>query len=305
VKNKMKNKLPMADGRLKTGRAEQASRLSNPASRRNWDGAARSGLTRCKAALPCGRVSGATPETTGATPVPPAVFTTVNRKSKIVNGFTLVELLVVISIIAILAAFAFPVLSAVKRHQYISQTKGEMGQLEAAINSYHAAYGFYPPGNGTAGANGQVNQLYYELEGTTNIAGVFCVMNNTNDQLSAAQVQQPTAFGVAGFVNCSKFNAGEDSQPARNFIHELKPNQMGICSNNPPTFGFTILTGSVGGPDLAYKPLNASGLNPWRYVSPGVNNPGSYDLWIQLVIHGRTNLICNWSKQVQINNPLP
>ena len=25
----------------------------------------------------------------------------------------------------------------------------------------------------------------------------------------------------------------------------------------------------------------------------------------QLVIGGKTNLICNWSKQVQINNPLP
>ena len=38
-----------------------------------------------------------------------AGFTIVNRKSKIVNGFTLVELLVVIAIIAALAAFTVPV----------------------------------------------------------------------------------------------------------------------------------------------------------------------------------------------------
>ena len=66
-----------------------------------------------------------------------------------------------------------------------------------------------------------------------------------------------------------------------------------------------LLLGAVGGPDINYQPLNASGLNPWRYVSPGTNNPTSYDLWIQLVIGGKTNLICNWSKEVQINNPLP
>ncbi len=239
-------------------------------------------------------------------------FQIVNRKSKIINGFTLVELLVVISIIAVLAAFTVPVLSAVKKRQYISQTQGEMGQLEAAIDSYHAAYGFYPPGNATAGANGQINQLYYELEGTTNYISnsgvpVFQVMNNPNDQLSAPPVnnQVQAAFGVAGFVNCSKSNASEDSRPARNFIHEMRPNQTAVISNAVPSFGFTILTGSVGGPDSTYKPLNASGTNPWRYVSPGINNPNSYDLWIQLKIHGKTYLICNWSKQVQINSPLP
>jgi len=222
------------------------------------------------------------------------------------SAFTLVELLVVISIIAILAAFTVPVLSAVKKHQYISQAQGELGQLEAAIDSYHDAYGVYPPSNAAAGANGQVNQLYYELEGTTNIAGTFCVMNNTNDQLSVTPVNQvQAAFGVGGFVNCSKFNASEDSKPARNFIHELRPNQTAVISNTAPSFGFTILTGAVGGPDLTYKPLGASGTNPWRYVSPGINNPNSYDLWIQLKIKGNTYLICNWSKQVQVNNPLP
>ena len=33
------------------------------------------------------------------------------------------------------------------------------------------------------------------------------------------------------------------------------------------------------------------------------NNPSTYDLYIQLMINGKTNLICNWSKQVQVNNP--
>jgi hypothetical protein len=47
-------------------------------------------------------------------------------------------------------------------------------------------------------------------------------------------------------------------------------------------------------------------VNPWRYNSSNpTNNPGSYDLWVQLSIAGKTNLICNWSKQVQIGSSLP
>jgi prepilin-type N-terminal cleavage/methylation domain-containing protein len=276
----MKNKLPMADGQLPV--AEQSGRAVSP-------------LTAV-----------------GAHGVTRPARSIANRESKIVNGFgfTLVELLVVISIIAILAAFTVPVLSSVKRRQYISQAQGELGQLKAAIDSYHAAYGFYPPGNqnGVTNASGKLlgNQLYYELVGTTNTGGAFHVINNPGDQLSVTPVNQvQAAFGVAGFVNCSKPGSGEDSPSAKNFILDLRPNQTGIFSNVGSGFEFTILTGSVGGPDATYKPLNASGLNPWRYVSPGVNNPSSYDLWIQLSIHGKTNLICNWSKQVQINNPLP
>ncbi len=222
----------------------------------------------------------------------------VNRKSKVENGFTLVELLVVISIIALLAAFTIPALSAVKRHQYISHTQAEMGQLEAAIDSYHAAYGFYPPGNGT---NGLVNQLYYELEGTTNNGTTYYTLDGAAS-IAVALVGGPTgAFpAVGGFVNCSKPGTAEDSPAAQNFIHELSPRQLGADTNN--NVGIIILIGSVGGPDASYEPLNAPGLNPWRYVSPGTNNPASYDLWIQLRIAGKYYLVCNWSKEVQVNN---
>ncbi len=48
-----------------------------------------------------------------------------------------------------------------------------MAQLEAAIDSYHAAYGFYPPGNQLNAANGVINQLYYELVGVDHTNGAF------------------------------------------------------------------------------------------------------------------------------------
>ena len=103
-------------------------------------------------------------------------------------------------------------------------------------------------------------------------------------------------------MNCTK-GSGEDATPAKSFLSNLKPNQFSIITNNG--IAVTILLGGAGGPDLAYQPFGVSGKNPWRYVCPGVNNPGSYDLWMQLVISGKTNLICNWSSQPQINSPLP
>jgi hypothetical protein len=42
-------------------------------------------------------------------------------------------------------------------------------------------------------------------------------------------------------------------------------------------------------------------VNPFSYnsVNP-THNPNSYDLWVDLVIGGKTNRISNWSKQYQI-----
>jgi hypothetical protein len=51
--------------------------------------------------------------------------------------------------------------------------------------------------------------------------------------------------------------------------------------------------------------VGIEGVNPFRYVYPGVNNPGGYDLWVQLSIYGKTYLICNWSRVVKQNSPLP
>jgi prepilin-type N-terminal cleavage/methylation domain-containing protein len=224
------------------------------------------------------------------------------------RAFTLIELLTVITIIAVLAAFTVPVLTSLKRREYISKTQAELAQLATAIDSYKAVYGFYPPGNANAVNNlksAMTNQLYFELLGTTNLdtsSGMFLTLD-ASAKISAADAG--STFGVGGFMNSSKPNGEESSQQARSFLSGLKPNQSVILLTNAPDIIIKILVGSVGGPDQKYQPLGVSDVNPWRYVSPGVNNPNGYDLYIQLVIGGKTNLVCNWSKQVQINSPLP
>lgn len=225
-------------------------------------------------------------------------------------AFTLIELLVVISIMGVLAGFTIPVLAKVKEAQYKKVARAELDRLQTALEGYKAKYGVYPPSNQNPVSptptytpplyRSQFSQLFYELSGVTHTAAAFTTLDGIS---TLSEVDYFKAYGVGGVVNSSK-GGGEDSSNAKNFLSGLSSKQINTVSNNGVANTAMIVT-SVGGPDSNYNPLGVSGLNPFRYIYPGVNNPGSYDLWVQLVIRGRTNLICNWSKQVIINSPLP
>lgn len=226
------------------------------------------------------------------------------------NAFTLIELLTVIAVMTILAAFSLVVVGAISRHKYISVATAELGQIQSALEDYKAKYGVYPPSNanptGTYASpvtNSLLPQLYYELCGVTNNNGTYVTLDGSA-QIPAGSVQQ--AFGVGGFVNCSK-GSGDEGTVAKNFLLGLRQTQMGTVNDNG--VAITNLITSVGGRDAVYTPLGLlpgnPSVNPIRYVYPGVNNPNSYDLWVQLRISGKTNLICNWSKNVIINSALP
>ena len=218
-----------------------------------------------------------------------------NRKAKSgnVRAFTLIELLVVISVIALIAAFTVPALQGAKRRQFLNTANSELEQIAAALDNYKARYGFYPPGNaGTSFQSALTNQLYYELSGTTNNGANYVTLDG-GSTIAIATVTN--TFLVGGFINCTK-GSGEDAVLAQNFLPGLKQNRIGSAA------GVNVLITSVRGPDDSYSPLGVADVNPFRYQYPGTHNPNTYDLWIQLVISGKTNLICNWNRQVQINN---
>ena len=225
-----------------------------------------------------------------------------NMKTKISKtfspaAFTLIELLVVISIISVLAGLIIGGLGAARKNQYRSTAKAELTLIQAAIDSYQNKYGSYPPGNqNTASATYDpymLNQLYYELSGA-NYGKNNDTYTNLNGATTITGTQCKTAFGVGGIVNVGK-GSGEDGVAAQNFLTGLKSKQIqdNVTNNIIPT---TVLVTSVGGPDDSYQPLGASGLNPFHYNSTNpTNNPSSYDLWVDLVIKGKTYRIGNWT----------
>ncbi len=80
-------------------------------------------------------------------------------------GFTLVEMLTVITIIAILIGLLFPVIGAVKDTARKAQAKNDVTQLVTAVKAYYTEYGKYPGG---LSDDGQVamTTLIPILEGT-------------------------------------------------------------------------------------------------------------------------------------------
>jgi prepilin-type N-terminal cleavage/methylation domain-containing protein len=213
-------------------------------------------------------------------------------KNSLRHGFTLIELLVVISIIGVLAAITIPALGAVKKSQYKNTARVELKQIEAAIENYKVKYGAYPPSNRSGSTNElDLPPLYYELTGVTrDNSGNYTTLDGAT---TISEADYKNAYGLAGIINCTK-GSGEDKLEAKNFLSGLK-----ITINDRVTNGITrttaILT-SVGGPDDSYKPLNASGMNPFRYNSANpTNSPNSFDLWVDLSISGKITRINNWS----------
>jgi len=219
------------------------------------------------------------------------------------TAFTLIELLVVLAIIGVLAAMIIPIVGAVNARKQISTAQTQLKGIELAIDGYKTKLGYYPPDNPN---NPVTNQLYFELMGTTNNgAGAAKSPDTWGTMDGSAQIGTTTSpnisqvFGVSGFANTStRAHSDDTGAAAGTFLNNLTPDQVGLI--DPALPNIKILVCKVPWP-LEKTPAvvqNNPSMNPFRYNSSHpTNNVGSYDLWVDLVIKGRTNRVCNWSTQ--------
>ncbi len=243
------------------------------------------------------------------------------------RAFTLIEMLTVIAVISVLAAMIFPVTKAINRTKIRSRLRTEMEQLTTAIDLYKAKLGHYPPDNHFQNSvffNPYLNQLYYELAGTiltnnppNSANAVYATMDGRSQLHQAAMTRPPLNLGVSGFANSSTPASAEEGSTAVDCLKgTLRADQLadafpGADAGN----GFKVIVGSIPLPPRLAPPNPAypgAYLGPaggyycaWRYNSSNPTyNPSAYDLWINVVIDGRTNRICNWSRDpVVVNAP--
>ena len=227
----------------------------------------------------------------------------VTRRSSLVApylfAFTLIELLIVIAIIGILASLIFPITGALDKKKKIAVAQTQLKALEADIDGYKTKLGYYPPDNPN---NPVTNQLYFELLGTTNNgtpgtgATLWVTMDNSAQINNTAAENINSVFNIAGFANTStRAHADDRGAAASTFITSLTPNQIGYI--DPANQQIKILVCSVEWPaNVLPAPINGTLFNPWRYNSSHpTNNTSTYDLWVDLVIRGKTNRVSNWS----------
>ncbi len=205
-----------------------------------------------------------------------------NKNMKLMNtkragAFTLIELLVVIAIIGIIAALVTNLAGKAARTRKINRVRAEVERLETVIDSYQSKLGFYPPDNGnlisddSTRPSAATNQLFYELAGATfDGTSLFTANGKT---ISSADVN--TYFKREGIAN---------SQDAKKFFAASEAQHKAIAGD------VQVLIVPV--------ELQPGQINPWRYDASSTNrhNPESYDIWAEILIGGKTNIIGNWKE---------
>jgi len=230
-------------------------------------------------------------------------------RSGLAAAFTLIEVLVVIAVIGIIAALILPAAGGIKASMMRKKAQSELSQVVLAIEAYKDKYGHYPPDVPAASPKWPwVNQLYYELMGTKLVNGEIETLDgssriaDTDTAFSGVYGMLAGRPAIRGFLNCTRTANADDAPAAKTFLAQIKPTQYGETT---PGSGIRLLTCSVQWPlNHTFQPVSGNhGLNPWRYVSSNpTNNPGAFDLWVDILVGGKTNRISNWSKSPQIVN---
>jgi prepilin-type N-terminal cleavage/methylation domain-containing protein len=231
-----------------------------------------------------------------------------NRQSAIANpqsfaAFTLIELLVVIGIIAILSALIAGTFGYAMSRARRERVETERETLVAAIQSYKADKGFYPPDNTS---NPALPPLFYEITGTTitatNASGPASYFATASgDNLTFAQVTSVFGLGSSGTGGFA--NASTDATQVKNYL--------GAAAKSARTGKIPIIVGGVTVPVTVFgvsvlgpvqlQVVGGGSINPWSYVSTNpTNNSTTYDLWMDVYLSGKTNRFSNWSREPQI-----
>ncbi|MEK7685362.1 MAG: prepilin-type N-terminal cleavage/methylation domain-containing protein [Verrucomicrobiota bacterium] len=201
-------------------------------------------------------------------------------------AFTLIELLMVISIIGLLAGLLVGLGPLASRKMKESRVRAELNRLVTGIEAYKADIGSYPPDN-----PGQPNKppLYYELSGAIFTNGNFQTLNRLE---TIAPSVLKTYFGREGIMNSARNDPKEvkfsmDFKPSQYKEMEVKEDVELLIV---PAKGPNQIKGRDGS--------NVIDINPWRYDASSTNrhNRNSFDLWAEILIGKRTNIIGNWKQ---------
>ncbi|MEI6231630.1 MAG: type II secretion system protein [Planctomycetota bacterium] len=181
------------------------------------------------------------------------------------SGFTLLELLVVISIIAILAVSLTPAFSRAREAARRTTCGQAMGQVHKAITMYEVDYGSYP----TVGASG--TQIYTTLpqDGLNLLYRQYIddvrVFSCPSNKMSPTELDTVKTAGSGSFTGSLKssygYSPGHDSKNSRVIIMADKLGSGKNSDNHGKNAGQNELSAGGSVSFIPAAPNNASPVN--------------------------------------------
>lgn len=141
---------------------------------------------------------------------------------KKIRGFTLIEILIAVAIIAILTAIGIVSYSSVNKRSRDAKRIGDLEQIRSALEMYRSDYGFYPSVN-----TGPFSSDYVSALSDTLVTGMYIPSLPTDPQptvhtyLYKPNNQDNISGNFYGYCLCAYLETQSQADPA-------------LCPDTPP-----------------------------------------------------------------------
>ena len=164
----------------------------------------------------------------------------VNSKNYLEKGFTLVELLIVVIILAILAAIIVPQFSASTNDAKAAALQSNLANMRSAIEFYYQEHGEYPGANIATGATCVNGAAVTQGAAGTEDALIAQLTRYTNGNGLACTGKDATTFKYGPYL---KGTIPDNPEGSNNTIIVVSAGVLGLASGTTGGWRYDTVTG--------------------------------------------------------------